>query len=104
MLGFLVERYWPGVTAADVDAVGRRLTELGGAGATFVASTLIPADGPFPRPAQPRRARAVLPPRTDARLTEPQLPARVAVGAMVRMAGGAEVFLAGGTPLNHGDA
>jgi hypothetical protein len=44
MLGFLVERYWPGVTAADVDAVGRRLTELGGAGATFVASTLIPDD------------------------------------------------------------
>ena len=40
----MVERYWPGVTAADVDAVGRRLTELGGAGATFVASTLIPAD------------------------------------------------------------
>jgi hypothetical protein len=44
MLGFLVERYWPGVTAADVEAVGRRLTELAGADATFVASTLIPAD------------------------------------------------------------
>jgi len=44
MAGFLVERYWPGVTAADVDAVCRRLTQLGGADATFVASTLIPAD------------------------------------------------------------
>ncbi len=44
MAGFLVERYWPGVTAADVDAVGRRLTKFGGADATFVASTLIPAD------------------------------------------------------------
>ena len=44
MTGFLVERYWPGVTAADVDVVGRRLAELGGVDATFVASTLIPAD------------------------------------------------------------
>ncbi len=40
----LVERYWPGVTAVDVDAVTRRLTELGNESATFVASTLIPAD------------------------------------------------------------
>ena len=39
-----MERYWPGVTAADVDAVGLRLTQLGTADATFVASTLIPAD------------------------------------------------------------
>jgi hypothetical protein len=44
MAGFLVERYWPGVTAVDVDAVARRLTELGNDDATFVASTLIPAD------------------------------------------------------------
>jgi hypothetical protein len=44
MVGFLVERYWPGVTAADVDAVGHRLTQLGGADATFVASTLMKAD------------------------------------------------------------
>jgi hypothetical protein len=44
MMGFLVERYWPGVTAADVRAVDARLTRLGGADATFVASTLIPAD------------------------------------------------------------
>ncbi len=33
-----------GVTAVDVDAVARRLTELGDDDATFVASTLIPAD------------------------------------------------------------
>ena len=39
-----MERYWPGVTAADVDVVGRRLAELGGVDATFVASTLIAAD------------------------------------------------------------
>jgi len=44
MVGFLVERYWPGVTAGDVDAVDRRLRQLGGTDATFVASTLIPAD------------------------------------------------------------
>jgi hypothetical protein len=44
MVGFLVERYWPGVTAADVDAVDRRLRQLGGTDAAFVASTLIPAD------------------------------------------------------------
>lgn len=44
MVGFLVERYWPGVTAADVDALGRKLTQLQTADATFVASTLIPAD------------------------------------------------------------
>lgn len=44
MVGFLVERYWPGVTTADVRAVDDRLTELGSADATFVASTLVPAD------------------------------------------------------------
>ena len=44
MLGFLVERYWPGVTAADVEAVGRRLTGLSSPDATFVASTLMPTD------------------------------------------------------------
>jgi hypothetical protein len=45
MMGFLVERYWPGVTDADVRAVDERLTRLGGDDdATFVASTLIPAD------------------------------------------------------------
>jgi hypothetical protein len=44
MVGFLIERYWPGVTAADVEAVGRRLTALSSHDATFVASTLIPTD------------------------------------------------------------
>jgi hypothetical protein len=44
MVGFLVERYWPGVTAADVEAVGRRLTQLSNPEATFVASTLMPTD------------------------------------------------------------
>jgi hypothetical protein len=44
MLGFLIERYWPGVTSADVEAMGRRLTQSSSSDATFVASTLIPAD------------------------------------------------------------
>jgi hypothetical protein len=44
MMGFLVERYWPGVTAADVRAVDERLARLSGVDATFVASTRIPAD------------------------------------------------------------
>jgi hypothetical protein len=44
MAGFLVERYWPGVTPADVDAVCRRLTQMGSHDATFDASTLIPTD------------------------------------------------------------
>jgi hypothetical protein len=44
MVGFLVERYWPGVTAPDVEAVCRRLTELSSPDASFVASTLIPTD------------------------------------------------------------
>jgi hypothetical protein len=44
MLGFLIERYWPGVTAADIEAVGRRLTQLSSPDATFVASTLMPTD------------------------------------------------------------
>ncbi|HEY0871729.1 MAG TPA: hypothetical protein VGD55_15120 [Acidothermaceae bacterium] len=44
MVGFLVERYWPSVTAADVEAVGRRLTQLSTQDATFVASTLMPTD------------------------------------------------------------
>jgi len=42
--GFLVERYWPGVTAADVRVVDDQLTLLSGADATFVASTLMLAD------------------------------------------------------------
>jgi hypothetical protein len=44
MRGFLVERYWPGVTAADVRAVDELLTTLSSADARFQASTLVPAD------------------------------------------------------------
>jgi hypothetical protein len=44
MMGFLVECYWPGVSAADVSAVADRLAQLGGVGAAFVASTLVPGD------------------------------------------------------------
>jgi hypothetical protein len=44
MMGFLVEHYWPGVTAAEIRAVDERLTRLAGVAAAFVASTLIPAD------------------------------------------------------------
>jgi hypothetical protein len=44
MRGFLVERYWPGVTAADVRGVEVQLTRMSGADATFLASTLMLAD------------------------------------------------------------
>jgi hypothetical protein len=44
MQGYLVERYWPGVTATDVRAVDDRLTLLSSSRASFVASTLIPFD------------------------------------------------------------
>lgn len=44
MQGFLVERYWPGVTSADVRDVDDQLTGLSGSDARFLASTLIPAD------------------------------------------------------------
>lgn len=44
MRGFLLERYWPGVTAADVRVVDDQLTRLGGADATFLASTLVLVD------------------------------------------------------------
>jgi hypothetical protein len=44
MRGFLVERYWPGVTAADVRSVEVQLTRMSGADATFLASTLMLAD------------------------------------------------------------
>jgi len=44
MQGFLVERYWPGVTAADVRVVDDQLTRLSGANVTFLASTLMLAD------------------------------------------------------------
>jgi hypothetical protein len=41
---YLVERYWPGVTAADVRAIDDRLGAMSDADAEFVASTLVPAD------------------------------------------------------------
>jgi hypothetical protein len=44
MRGFLVERYWPGVTADDVRVVDDLLTRLSGAEAKFLASTLVLAD------------------------------------------------------------
>ena len=44
MEGFLVERYWPGVTAAAVRDVDARLAAMGGSEAAFVASTLLPGD------------------------------------------------------------
>jgi len=44
MREFLVERYWPGVTAADVRGVEVQLTRMSGADATFLASTLMLAD------------------------------------------------------------
>jgi len=44
MRGFLIERYWPGVTPADVRVLDDQLVRLSGADATFVASTLMPAD------------------------------------------------------------
>jgi hypothetical protein len=44
MRGFLVERYWPGVTSADVRVMDEQLARLSGADATFVASTLVPDD------------------------------------------------------------
>ena len=44
MRGFLIERYWPGVTAADVQVVDDQLTRLSSADAAFLASTLMPAD------------------------------------------------------------
>jgi hypothetical protein len=42
--GILVERYWPGVTAADLRVVDDQLTRLSGADARFLASTLVQAD------------------------------------------------------------
>jgi hypothetical protein len=44
MRGFLIERYWPGVTPADVRVVDDQLVRLSGADATFLASTLVPED------------------------------------------------------------
>jgi hypothetical protein len=41
---FLVERYWPGVTAADVGVADEQLRRLSGVDAAFLASTLMLAD------------------------------------------------------------
>jgi hypothetical protein len=42
--GFLIERYWPGVTLEDVAQLSERLGRLGSVDATFVGSLLVPAD------------------------------------------------------------
>jgi hypothetical protein len=42
--GFLVERYWPGVTADDVGELNARLDAFSGAAATFAGSILVPED------------------------------------------------------------
>jgi hypothetical protein len=44
MRGFLIERYWPGVTAADLRVVDDQLTRLSGADARFLASILMLED------------------------------------------------------------
>ncbi len=43
MADFLVERYWPGVTAADVRRLGDQLGALGGE-VSYVGAALVPAD------------------------------------------------------------
>jgi hypothetical protein len=42
--GFLVERYWPGVTLDDVGRLNTRLDQASSPVATFVASILVPTD------------------------------------------------------------
>jgi hypothetical protein len=42
--GFLIERYWPGVTVDEVAGLSDRLVGLGSVDATFVGSLLVPAD------------------------------------------------------------
>ena len=42
--GFLVERYWPGVTLNDVGLLNARLHEVSGSDASFVGSILVPED------------------------------------------------------------
>lgn len=44
MGGFIVERYWPGVTEADVRLVGAVLRQVGGPTVTYLGSILIPGD------------------------------------------------------------
>jgi hypothetical protein len=42
--GFLVERYWPGVTLDDVELLNDRLHEVSTDDASFVGSILVPED------------------------------------------------------------
>jgi hypothetical protein len=42
--GFLIERYWPGVTLDDVARLSERLVRMGSVDATFVGSLLVQAD------------------------------------------------------------
>ena len=42
--GFLIERYWPGVTLDDVAQLSERLLGLGSVDATFVGSLLVQGD------------------------------------------------------------
>jgi len=44
MGGFIVERYWPGVTEADVRRMAAVLSAAAGPGARYLGSILIPGD------------------------------------------------------------
>ena len=44
MQGFLIERYWPGVTLRDVGQINAQLEDAGNAEASFIGSFLVPAD------------------------------------------------------------
>ena len=44
MGGFIVERYWPGVTEADVDRAAAALRAAGGADIRYLGSILVPGD------------------------------------------------------------
>jgi hypothetical protein len=44
MGGFIVERYWPGVTVADVRLAEAALREAGGADTRYLGSILMPGD------------------------------------------------------------
>ena len=44
MGGFIVERYWPGVTELDVHTVGVALHAAGRSGVTYLGCILMPGD------------------------------------------------------------
>jgi hypothetical protein len=44
MGGFIVERYWPGVTEADIRLTAAALQAAGGADIRFLGSILMPGD------------------------------------------------------------